>query len=267
MAAVSVVDFLAHYGVKGMKWGVRNDRKEIMKNWSNASVQVAENQNAHRMKATLNESSYSKLNDDDVIVTKDSQVKRVSANPYADRFNENLFVSTNAEDANTYRGLLASGGYLQKEYAATYETTYRAVSELKSPSEKKRVDAYITLMDTPDIQLHNESITGREYLKRQGLGDTVDKLSSRELALTYYGQLAVNQGIKNEPINTAYFNELKKKGYNALVDDNDRNVISKTPLLVLDSYKHLEEIHVKQLTTEEIHTAQGTLKIPRYSAK
>jgi hypothetical protein len=249
-----------------MKWGKRQDRNTINDNYNRMSIEVNRRQTERRMNTTLTDQAYKKLDTKDVVIEKGQVVKRTTANPFGDTQTRDLFVSTNEADATMYRGLLPTdktGGVPSKKHEGYYETTYTATKDLKSPSEKTRVDAYIRLMDVPEIKLNTgEAINGREYMRRQGLGDTVDALSSRQLALTYYGQLAVTQGIRDEPLNTAYFNSMRNKGYTALVDDNDRYVISKEPLLVFDANVNLRTVNVKQLTTEDVHNAQATLTAP-----
>lgn len=260
-------EFLAHYGVQGMKWGRRKDRDAINDNYNRMSTEVNRRQTERRLHSTLSDQTYRQLDTKDIVIKKGHVVKRVTENPFGDTHARDLFVSTNEADATMYRGLLPTdktGGVPAKKHEGYYETTYTATKDLKSPSEKTRVDAYIRLMDVPEIRLHTgEAVTGKEYMRRQGLGDVVDKLDSRQLALTYYGQLALTQGIRDDPINTAYFNSMRDKGYNALVDDNDRHVISKEPLLVFDANTNLKAVHVKQLTTEDVHAAQATLVAPK----
>lgn len=262
-----VDDFLMHYGVKGMKWGTRKGLKAANDNFGRVSIEVGQRQMQARYNSTLSEASYRKLDDNDIVIAKGNVVKRTSQGPGVDSSYRDLFVSTNEADAAMYRGTMpttVTGGIPAKQHIGYYETAYAATSDLKSPSEKKRVDAYIRLMDVPEIRLGNgETVNGREYMRRQGLGDTVNTLTSKELALTYYGQLAVTQGIHNDPINTAYFNSFRNQGYNALVDDNDRGIFSEQPLLVFDAQKHLQTVAVKQLTTAEIQEAQATLSTPK----
>lgn len=257
---------LAHYGVKGMHWGVRKDYKDAQKNFSRASVVVNDRQTKRRLNTSLSEEEYKQLSVREVVFKKGSLIKRTSESPQEDSTSDKLFVSTNEKDAKRYNALIPTGktgGVPGKKQQGYYETTFQAMKDLRSPSERERVNAYIRMMDQPAIKLASgETVTGKEYLRRQGLGDAVDKLSSRQLALTYYGQLAVTQGIKNDPINTAYFKLIADKGYNALIDDNDRRIIADEPLLVFDAHKNLKNVNVKQLTTEEVHKAQAELRLP-----
>jgi len=265
-AAELVHTILAHHGVKGQKWGVRRARKKAQKqaiqNYLGFGNQVQVRQHQRRLNATLTEDRYKQLDTHDFVIERGGIVKRTTKSP---GHNGPAYVSTNERDATNYRGLVPGWetGGPARTHEGYFEVTMRATQNLRSPSERARVDAYIKLMDANEIKLGNgETINGREYLRRQGLGHLVDELPSRELALRYYGQLVAQQGIKNEPINSAYFKLLEKKGYNALIDDNDRNILSQTPLLVLQPQKSLEHVEVKQLSTDEVLAAMASVKLP-----
>lgn len=262
---IDVTTFLAHHGVKGMKWGVRKDRKQIKGNLL-ASAKVMEGRQATRnMGATLTETEYKNLSDKDVVVGKNATLRRVTRNVYGDTLQKNTYVSTNDADAKVYNGIMtAQYSGLKKKYKGEYyESTYEATTQLKSPSEKKRVDGYIKLLDTRAVHTTDGRVlTGKEYLAETGMAKEVATLSTRELALTHYGHLTIRQGYQGEPLSTAYFKSMTDKGYTALVDDNDAGMLSRTPIVVLDAYKNLRRTEVRQLSDEDIHTAQATLELP-----
>jgi len=257
---MDINEFLSHHGVKGQKWGVRNARKVIQQE----KGQIAAKQFARRYsKLTLAE--YNALSTKDGVIKKGDVFKRTTLNPHN---MENLYVSNNEADAANYRALVPTwstkDGIPQKKYAQNYEITYTALHNLKSPSEKARVDAYIKLMDQQSIKVNDGStVTGREFLRNQGLGNKVDKYNSRELALAYHGQLVAQQGIHKDPIATAYFKELAKQGYNVISDDNDKGILAKTPMYVLNSSKNLKTEKIQPLTSEEVNAAISNLKLPK----
>lgn len=260
--------YLAHYGVPGMKWGVRRQEyKSAKESFKRNTVEIVSRKNS-QFNPITNE-RFKNLSDKDIVVRKGSEIKRITKDPAADFNKDRKFVSVNSQDASNYRAAISTWenrtGGVEKKLSgpALYETTFRATKDLKSPSERKRVEAYITLMNQKSIKLSDgKNVTGREYLEKQGLGDTIKGLSNKQVALQYYGQLVYQQGIPNEPINTAYFKQLSKKGYNAVVDDNDRGILASTPMLLLKSSRDLEQVNVQRLTISDVHRAQISLKLP-----
>lgn len=259
-------DLLKHYGVKGMRWGVRKDYKNAVRNLSSVSEELNRRQEVKRRNSTLTEENYRNLNTKDRVIETGSVLKRVTRNPSAMLGKDPVYVSTNERDAELYRAIIptwAEKKVVSKKYQDHYELTIQATQRLKSPSEKARVDAYTALMATKSVDLGTgQKITGRQYLIEAGLGDAVKSMSNRQVALTYYGQLVAQQGMRNEALSTAYFKSLSKKGYNAIVDDNDRGVFSKEPLLIFKPDGSLRTIEVRRLSNEEILKAQGRIKLP-----
>jgi hypothetical protein len=148
-----------------------------------------------------------------------------------------------------------------KRYADSYEATYKALETLRSPSEKARVDAFIELFDKPSVTLKNgKTITGREYMSRAGYPREVKTLNSQQLGLRYYKDFLENQ-YKETPLNTAYFKNVAEKGYNSIVDDNDRDIVSKAPLIVLNPNGTLKKMNVRTLSADDINNAQLQLKV------
>lgn len=257
---------LSHHGVKGMHWGVHKQQYEDAKSNFNGLInEVHSRQTRARLNSTISEEDYKSLDDKDQVLKKGSLLKRTTIDPNGDANRDRLYVSDNEKDANFYRGLLPTGltnGFVGKSHEGFHETTLEAMKDLKSPSEKKRVDAYVELMGSKDIVENGEHITGREFLKRRGLGNLVDGKSDKDLALKYYGQLASTQGIKNDPMSEAYFKNLQRKGYDLVTDDNDRGILADNPLLTLNAKSTLRTVHTKHLTTEDVHKAQATMSLP-----
>lgn len=256
-------EFLEHFGVKGMKWGVRKDRNRAQANMVKQSEQVAARQQLAQLNPGLTRAQYNNLNSQDLVIPRGSVLKRITRDPNADTGFESLFVSANEADARNYRAqvpLEATGWQVAKKYDGFYETTLEVRRDLKGPSEKARVDAYVDLMRNPVVDGGNgRAITGKQFLKERGL----DIGNEEDFVLANYSRLTATQGIRDDPLNKGLMTTLKNKGYNALVDDNDRGKLADQPLLILDAKSALKTVEVRALTTADIHDAQATFTPPR----
>lgn len=267
---------LSHYGVKGMKWGVRRERmtpttlskgerKEGRDNLKKLSNQVIDSKYADGLfNRKMSQEQYNKLSTKTHTVAKGTEVGRITSRK-DETLGEMTYVSYKPGDRNLYRGVMPvvqspfkRGG--NKRYKTTYEATYKSLETLKSPSEKERVDAFSELFDTPSIKLKNgKTVTGREFLKKT-YPKEVKNLTSHQLGLRFYNEFTEGQYAK-APMNTAYFNKIKERGYNSIVDDNDRKHLSDTPLMILDPNGRLKKTKIKTLTADDINNAQRRLKV------
>lgn len=254
----TVDEFLVHYGVKGMKWGVRKEDKPFKDKLSKAEKKAYNDEYGKMFEKRWNRSfgldgpiEYHKLSNDPVTIKKGHELYRVVGKKNLNA--PDTYVSTNEQDRNTYRLAMGRSRHHQ-------EITLKATKDLMSPSEKERIDAFISLMDTRSIELNNgKQVTGREYLKKRGYRKEVKQLDSQRLGLAAYNQFAESQWMR-DPINTAYFNEVKKRGYNAIVDDNDRNIVSKQPIIVLDTNGSVKRMKITPLTKNDYVQAKREFK-------
>lgn len=267
---------LAHYGVKGMRWGVvktdpttlsKEQRKEAKANFNKFSAQVVEKKYATGfLSRPMSDAEYKKLGTKDLVLNKNQAVRRVTRRE-DEKFNGGItYVSYKKQDVETYRAVmpLVSSVFARagsKQYKQSYEATYRATERLKSPSEKARVDGFVELFDNPSVKLKNgKTITGRQLLERTGYKYEVKGLTAQQIGQKFYKNFTELQ-YKDTPLNTAYYESMRKKGYNAVVDDNDRGHLSNTPLILLNPDGTLKRMNVKPLTADQINNAQRNLKI------
>ncbi|ADD80911.1 gp020 [Rhodococcus phage ReqiPepy6] len=275
-AVVEIDDFLAHYGVKGMKWGVIRDRDSGSRSSGSGTsgpvrtrqstaleakyiqkghdLETAQQKAAKRAKvqkvllvagavtlagtaAYVGHKEYGKRFTN-VVLEKGADLKYINAlGPQAD-YNRRLYTTFNEGDTKKYRGMLAK--QLQKNGLSSktiYETTLRATETIKAPSHREAEKIYKDLIKRKDI-----------YPKEYGR-----MLSYKEF----------NAGlIRSSADGKEFYNALKKKGFNAVLDSNDQFVSgynTKKPLILFNAasstVKTGEKI-VEQKTIDGLYARQ-----------
>jgi hypothetical protein len=257
--------WLVHYGIVGMKWGIRKKetpeakaaRKAERKLHNKELSEVLDRRMKKSFGKGMTEDEYQRLSDKGREFAKGTELRRIVSGKNKDAIDR--YVSTNQQDFYNYRiGL----GRKFLGMGERHEVTLKAMKKLSSPSAKERVDAFVDLMDKPSIILANgKTTTGRELLKKNGYGRDARKLDSQRLGLKYYNDFLSNQYL-NSPINTAYFKEISRRGYNSLIDDNDAGVLAREPLILLNPRGDVKRMSIKPLTSDDIKEAERYFRAP-----
>lgn len=168
-------------------------------------------------------------------------------------------------------------GALKPPPGGGFQVAIKAVNEIRSPGAKTRVKEYIKLLDTPlsqkkeltdYLQQVNDmrQFTGKKPLDlaQATVRDLMDDgnsatLDNEAFALKTYRNFALGLAA-DSPINSAYFDGIKKLGFNALIDDNDAGKLSDAPFIIFDSDKDLKRIGATPITAEEVRKAQEKIK-------
>ena len=269
-------DELRHYGIKGQRWGVRrfqeedgsltpagkdryagdvgsnktqsqNEKQDTKKNTIFTKRNIAigataaiaalavigymrykKNSNAVRSKPMEiiagKKIDIEKLSDVDRVIKKGTKFQRISSRSFEDyaESGKTIYASFEKKDNRIYAEDMVkniqswrSSGIIKDSDTNVYKHTMTMNKDVKVASPKKVAEAYKKATGNTEIEQH-------KYMKFiTGLSD------------------------RNDETNNNFFNELRKMGYNAIVDENDAGHYTKSPLILLNPGSDVSSSSVK----------------------
>ena len=237
-------DELRHYGIKGMKWGIRRFQNKD---------------------GSLTPSGKKRYRDDDIVIKKGSRYRHISGKREINLNDKEtyLYDPNNKHDKKVYEGAYSMYIERGKGYADKYIHEYENLSELRMPSNKRSVDIFIDSYKKNPVTYANEMNWIKNYYKEVGkqypMTENNRKIASYDKDfdtntsrkdLEEYGYRTLNAlstyGSGGSAAIRKYYESVKNEGYNALVDDNNRSIYNDAvqPIIVLNANKTLKEIGV-----------------------
>lgn len=237
-------DELKHFGIRGMKWGVRRPigKDGLIRDNSGGKY-------------------YTPKDDGDVVIKKSTRINRVSGDPETSSIPGKgyAYASITKRDLNVY----ASGeAFIRNDYKLSYDLK----TNLVSPGEKKRVDAFLEVFKANKEQVSTDMASiAKDYgfiknKKGKELSSPKDEINMKRALLKMsdkqlqdYGYQLFTTSLDKRPATMQLFiDNLKKKGYNMVIDDNDIiNGIAEMPIIVFDRNKSLKQVGVKKLSPQD----------------
>lgn len=237
MCQYNYSDDIYHYGVKGMKWGIRKKR-------------------------------YKTSYDSDTVLKKGTIIQNISANKKRALDKGPIYGATTKKDKLSYAGMYAEQLKDWLDAKSVYKNDFKVVKDIKIPSQKKAVGMFKeTFIKDPDGMARciarakadismfgkigktfNMDVESRVYKKYMNKGEEWLNTKGYE----YFNQTIVSD--KSTKARNAYFDTLLSKGYNGILDVNDINnsYDSEAPVIVIDPKNSLKEGTTKKLTTKDI---------------
>ena len=231
---------LYHYGVKGMKWGVR---KKYYKSYM----------------------------DNDRTLKKGFEVQNISANKARDlSANNPTYVSYTTHDNNAYAGRYAESMAFRGDRA--YKNSLVLTRDVKIPSQKKAVETFMEMYnDDPEgvAKSIGKAYAELDYFNkiakfRDFNANRITKKFSKNGSdwVENKGYLLFNQSMMSTEESAArnkYYKLLGSKGYDAISDINDvqTGYGSDDPIIFINPKKTLKNVESRKLTYDEMELASA----------
>ena len=222
---------LLHYGVKGMKWGVRNVDTRISKNTSLYRVSP--------------------------VVENKTKIHRT-------------YLAYTEKDINFYKEHITKFRRVD-DSQPMFLVEYKNLKAIKHPSSKKQADEFYEFYKDHKVligkEIADEMVTRLGYTEPSGVRTMFHDFYSQQYSnlkdkdVRTKGYEMFMQTYSNTPVADLFQEQLKRKGYNALLDDNDvkNNDLDvfkpEKPIIVFDPPENLKIIDNKKISEQELQTA------------
>ena len=200
------------------------------------------------------------LGDKGIKITKGSVVQHIMSTPTKDLSNRDyLFVAATEADKKNYGGFFAALTKYRNDVDQMYKMDMTAKNDLISPSKKERVNTFLEIYKENPVKVSKQLA---EFNKRWYSGqykETTEELvnkyrhmSMRQLKKMGYYTYANSWFDPDAGILKDVRGKLEKKGYNAIIDDNDKRSFmqSQAPLIVFDVMNNLRDVKISKLYSQ-----------------
>ena len=244
---------LYHHGILGMKWGIRRYQNKDGSLTPRGKQHIKD---ARKLSEELKDESYT--------ISKKSKTtfQRVGSKDETDT--GRTYVSYKKGDNIKYIDMAGEGG-IQGRYKLSLAQT----SDIKVANGKAAVDAFLDVWEGSTYEELVDHMYPKEY-NRKGKETPYSK-QKREEKFNYLINAVVDKeslnmsykqfskGLMNGgKITEKYFDNLSKKGYDAVIDENDKGWVE-NPLIIFDRSKSLRTKKVSEITTKERDAANEWL--------
>lgn len=229
-----MVTYLRHYGVIGMKWGVRR--------YQNKDGSLTE-EGKRRYSIGSIDDNY------DVVIEKGSRISSVSTSKKIALDQRGIYGYDDADtvDKHVYEGAYASYlSWYRSTNGKVYKHTFTNSEDLVLPSKKKKIDTFIDLLskdkafkDEFDAYMKSDFVKEREpildeFAQKTGLTSLSDKQYQKFM-------LGFNQVDSLAYSSKKFVSTLSSMKYNAIIDDNNAGIYNgaHNPLYVFNGSKSL----------------------------
>lgn len=259
-------DIVKHYGVKGMKWGVRR--------YQNKDGSLTPLGKEHKKALLNNDDNLVQQSDGDYVLKKGTVVQRMSDRKETLR-GQRTYISFLKADNEAYDQLFTDDVTEENPENVAIKNTYVTSKNLKLPSHKKVVDVFIDMYRQAPEYMNNMMGQGRKNadfafhtsarmrdVLQKATGKKQDYKSISEFYVSRYKNMTLKElredayydfmsalAVADEYVQNYFYDSIKKQGYDGIIDDNDKSglgargydvgYLSRAPILLFNDKESL----------------------------
>lgn len=216
---------LKHFGILGMKWGVTRKIDEI------------------------NRSSRT--------IKKGTVIQNISSRPY-EQLKRHLYGAYTDSDKATYIDMMGNTIYEGK----SYKNEFVVKKNIKIPSDNQLVDAFVKMAKKNPAQVSSDmhaayteqygvSLRSKEYFSKQISKIDQAKIKTGEKLAAKY--ITTMMSDKTKKSRAMFIGSLVRRGFEAMSDINDRDNVTKDPLIIFNPSKTLGKSKSVELSERELN--------------
>lgn len=218
---------LYHYGIKGMRWGVRR--------YNNSGSESTKKKSIRKQKDEINSERRT--------IKKGTEFQTITRGEYQSGKKSRLYTAYTDYDKNMYADMMGNFMYNGRGY----KNTFMVKKDINVASDKDVVNTFMKIAKENPTQVakdmskaYNDNVlfferTAKSYQKKISKLNDPESRKARKLAEEFVSNAILSK--KAETSSNNFYANLVKQGFDALSDVNDRKGTAQDPLIILNMDK------------------------------